>query len=97
MIKITGSSHRMFRKPLHKATCDTRLETNHIYQMIHGRSSSERCVGCIMRVHPSDSSVGIPIHTASYCNSTGECTFICEIETWVEISEEQLMEALLGG
>jgi len=71
---------------------DHQLKPNHIYRMVSGKPG---CVGCILRVNPHSKNSGITIRAA--CGDEGYCSIRVALETWEEISEEQAMEAMLGG
>jgi len=74
-----------------------KFELNRLYQMVE--PSTSYCVGCILRCcrHNDVMTSGIIIHKALDCEGVHTTCVISDSETWVEISEEQVMEAMLGG
>jgi len=75
------------------------LKPNRIYRMVSGPASNILCVGCIMRFNPriTSSHAGIPIRAAGKCSLEGHCFFTPEVEEWEELTDEQVMEVMLGG
>jgi len=75
------------------------LKPDHIYRMVRSYADNELCVGCIMRTAGDvlHSRTRFPIRASSGCSMANPCLFRPEVEDWVEITEEQAMEAMLGG
>jgi len=72
------------------------FKPNKLYQLVN--SPEDRCIGCILQGSSDDRSgiQGAIIHRAYNCVCLTRC--ICaDGETWVELSEEQAMEVMLGG
>jgi len=72
------------------------FEPNKMYQMKSSRIDSG-CIGCILRGCSHDRTRGTIVHKTRDCWHKKVCGRIAESETWVEISEEQAMEVMLGG
>jgi len=77
-----------------------------VYQL-QSATTEVDCVGCILRCHPTLPREGrkmelqpaIIVHSVNGCLHTTSCKFELDKddEDWVELSEEQAMEAMLGG
>jgi len=72
------------------------FEPNVLYQLEVSTTNYTECVGCILRGCSHDRTVGTVVHKSHDCWDKEVCG-IAESETWVEITEEQAMEVMLGG
>jgi len=68
------------------------LTPNKLYQM---KTTNSECFGCILQGLSDDR--GAIVHRAWNCSRLTQCVFTNWEKTWVEITEEQAMEAMLGG
>jgi len=71
------------------------LTPNKLYQL-KATTVDKRCLGCIVRCLPINRTRGAIVNKAYDCMFDHACVFTVS-GTWVEISEEQAMEVMLGG
>jgi len=68
---------------------------NTMYQM-KSNNNDAGCVGCIMRCVSVNPPIGRVIYAPYEACYRKPCRILVD-EIWVELSEEQAMEAMLGG
>jgi len=74
------------------------LTPNKLYQLEVSTTNYTECVGCIMRCCSHDRTRGTIVHTPGICwSESDQCVFGFPGDKWVEITEEQVMEVMLGG